>query len=539
VQRGVIYARYSPGPNQREESIEGQLRECKKYAEEQGIQIIGSYEDRKVSGRTDNRTEFQRMMKDVERGLFDVIIVWKIDRFGRNREETAVNKIKCRKNGVAVLYAKEHIPEGPTGILLESMLEGLAEFYSAQLAENIIRGLTENALQAKATNGSVGLGYRVGENQKIEINETEAPTVRRVFEMFDEGFKYSEIIVKLNELGLKTRRNNAFDKNSISRILNNDRYIGTYRWRDIVIENAIPPIIEKELFLRCQEKMRKVSRAPGGGKAKVDYLLTGKLYCGLCEGSMSGESGHGKSGKTFNYYKCLTRKRKKGCKKETVKKEWVERLVAETVYNEVLMKDEVIESIADAVMRIQRSTHDGSLLASLEAQYGDVEKSIKNILRLVEQGTISASTNDRLVELEAAKEDIGGRIVAEQLTKVEITRNQVVAWLTRFRELDLSKLESQQKIIDAFVNAVYLYDNKIIIVGNHTERDGSREKITLEDLGLDGSGEDSKIEVLNGSSGGGGGVRITSPHLHLTEHIRTPIIFVTKKVFGIVLKLEK
>jgi len=150
----------------------------------------------------------------------------------------------------------------------------------------------------------------------------------------------------------------------------------------------------------------------------------------------------------------------------------------------VLTNDEVIGRIADAVIQVQRKTHDGSLLASLETQYTGVERSIKNILRLVEQGTITASTNDRLVELEDAKEDLAGRIAVERLAKIVITREQVIFWLTRFRELDIDEMESQRKIIDAFVHSVFLFDDKIIITGNYTDKHGERERITLGDLGL-------------------------------------------------------
>ena len=205
AQKGVIYARYSPGPNQREESIEGQIRECSEYAKSKDIQIIGTYIDRAISRRTDNRADFQRMFKDAEKNLFDVIIVWKIDRFGRNREEIAVNKIKCRKCGVTISYAKEPIPEGPTGIILESLLEGLAEYYSAELSEKIIRGLTDNALSGKVTHGNVGLGYKIGGDKRIEIDSLNAPTVQMIFEMFAEGFRYSEIIRKLNGIVSKAR----------------------------------------------------------------------------------------------------------------------------------------------------------------------------------------------------------------------------------------------------------------------------------------------------------------------------------------------
>ena len=144
--RGVIYARYSPGPRQTDQSIEGQVADCKYYAEENGIDIIEVYADRKVSGKSVvGRDEFQRMLRDAERGLFDCVLVWKIDRFGRDRQDIALGKLTLKRAGVKLLYAKESVPEGPEGIILESVLEGLAEYYSADLRQKVIRGMKETA----------------------------------------------------------------------------------------------------------------------------------------------------------------------------------------------------------------------------------------------------------------------------------------------------------------------------------------------------------------------------------------------------------
>lgn len=150
--KGVIYARYS-SDNQREESIEGQLRECKEYAERNDITILGTYIDRALSAKTDNRPEFQHMIKDSAKGLFDVVLVWKLDRFARNRYDSARYKNLLKKNGVKVISARENISEGSEGIILEAMLEGYAEYYSAELSEKVIRGLTDNALKCKYNGG--------------------------------------------------------------------------------------------------------------------------------------------------------------------------------------------------------------------------------------------------------------------------------------------------------------------------------------------------------------------------------------------------
>ena len=155
---GIIYARYS-SDNQREESIDGQIRECKEFAEKNDIRIIDTYIDRALSAKTDNRPSFQQMIKDSSKGLFDVIIVWKLDRFARNRYDSARYKAQLRKNGVKVISANENISEGSEGIILESVLEGMAEYYSADLSEKVIRGLTENAIKCKFNSDPITLGF--------------------------------------------------------------------------------------------------------------------------------------------------------------------------------------------------------------------------------------------------------------------------------------------------------------------------------------------------------------------------------------------
>ena len=146
----VIYARYS-SDNQREESIEGQIRECTAYAEKNGITVVKHYIDRAFSAKTDNRPEFQQMIKDSGKKLFDVVLVWKFDRFARNRFDSANYKMILKKNGVHLISVMEPIAEGSQGILVETLLEGMAEYYSAELSEKVIRGQTENALKGKCT----------------------------------------------------------------------------------------------------------------------------------------------------------------------------------------------------------------------------------------------------------------------------------------------------------------------------------------------------------------------------------------------------
>ena len=177
----VIYARYS-SDNQREESIEGQIRECTAYAEKNDLTVVKHYIDRAISAKTDNRPEFQQMIKDSDKKLFDIVLVWKLDRFARNRYDSARYKTQLKKNSVKLVSATEIISEGPEGIILESVLEGYAEYYSADLSEKVIRGMTENALKGKFTGGAIPFGYTINADRHFEIDPMTAPFVAETFQ---------------------------------------------------------------------------------------------------------------------------------------------------------------------------------------------------------------------------------------------------------------------------------------------------------------------------------------------------------------------
>lgn len=292
----VIYARYS-SDNQREESIEGQLRECEEYAKRKGITVLSTYIDRALSARTDDRPEFQRMIRDSTKGLFDVVLVWRLDRFVRNRYDSARYKHILKKNGVKVVSARETIAEDSTGILLESMLEGYAEFFSAELSEKVQRGLTENALKAKNNGGGIPLGYVLNhQTQKLEIDPVTAPLVVEIFNRYADGETVRSIVDDFNRRGLRTRRGRPFRLNSLSGLLTNRKYIGVYQYQDIVIDGGVPAIVPQELFDRVQRRKERNRRAPAAAKAEVRYLLTTKLFCGRCGCMMVGESGTSRRG---------------------------------------------------------------------------------------------------------------------------------------------------------------------------------------------------------------------------------------------------
>jgi len=384
--------------------------------------------------------------------------MYTLDRFARNRYDSAIYKAKLKRNGVKIFYAKQPMPDTPEGIILESVLEGYAEYYSENLARSIKRGMKENALHGIAM-GSPVLGYKIGSNRQYEIDPVGAKAVRTIFTMYAEGKSKTQIVNWLNEEGYKTSKGNPFNKNSLSRILRNDKYIGVYRFDDVVLENAVPPIIDRHLFDKVQATLHHNYTARAKSKAIEDYLLTGKIFCGYCGEPMVGESGTSKTGKLHHYYKCITRKRKRSCDKKIEKKEVIERIIVEFTIQQVLT-DENIDKISTRAMElIEKEMQDTSLLVGLKSQLKDTNKRIKNLMSAIEQGIITPTTKDRLEELEGERRDLEGQIAREEMKKPLLTKERIMYWLESFKRGNIEDVEYQRRIIDTLLNSVYVYDD--------------------------------------------------------------------------------
>lgn len=471
----VIYARYS-SDNQREESIEGQLRECKAFAEKNDIQIVGTYIDRAFSARTDNRPDFQKMIKDSASKKFELIIVWKLDRFARDRYDSAHYKAALRKNGVKVISATEKISEGSEGILMEAVLEGMAEYYSAELSEKVVRGLTENAYKCKFNGGTLPLGYTIDSEQHFQIDPLVAPAVLEAFKRYAEGTSMTEIAQEMNAKGLRSAFGGKIGVDMVTRMLKNRRYIGEFKYRDIVHPRGIPPIIPDELFERVQRRMASNKKAPAKHKAEDEYLLTTKLRCGKCECFMVGESGTSKTSTVYRYYKCVGVKKHSGCDKKTVKKDWIEDFVVKQI-EKVLFDDILLEKIADTIMEIQGK--ENTVLPMLRKQYADIQRGIDNLLNAIQQGIVTPSTKQRLEDLEKQKSDISVQIIKEEMSKPLLTKDQILFWFHRFRKYNTRRLDHKRRLIDSFINTIYLYDDKMVITFNY--KDGS-ETVSLSEI---------------------------------------------------------
>ena len=471
---GVIYARYS-SHNQREESIEGQIRRCKEFAEQNNITIIGEYIDRAITGKTDKRDSFQRLIADSERGRFQAIIMYTLDRFARNRYDAAHYKAKLKKNGVRLFYTEQSITDEPEGIILESVLEGMAEYYSENLSRGVKRGMHENALKCMITGGYMPLGYKKTEDKHYEIDPATAPIVREIFDLYANGKSQRQIVDILNEKGYKTVRGKPFKFGSLSSILTNKKYIGLYSFDDVEIENGIPAIVDKETFDKAQDMLKRNKRTTGRMKAPATYMLTGKLYCGHCGSTMVGESGTSGTGIIYNYYKCSDRKKHRGCTKKVEKKNFLEEtVVRETTYQ--IMQPGVIEGIAENVAKLaEKEFNNKSRLISLQNELNQTQTAISNLLKLVEKGIDTDDVGKRLLDLNAVKSGLIKQINKEESKRPVISKERIIFFLKDMLSHNFENdTEYQQRIIDTLVDKVFVFDeedgDKKIVITYNTSR---------------------------------------------------------------------
>ncbi|MVB11358.1 hypothetical protein CAFE_20720 [Caprobacter fermentans] len=501
----VIYARYSEGGSQTEQSIEGQVRECQQYAKTHDLTIVDTYIDRHITGKTDHRPQFQKMIKDSSKRLFEAVLVWKTDRFARNRYDSAIYKNQLKKNGVKVFYAKENIPDGPEGIILESMLEGMAEYYSAELSQKIRRGMRESAHKCHVTGGYLALGYKIGPDKSFEIDEQQAPIVRKIFNMYDQGKTVTKICAELNAMDVKTARGGQFNKNSLRTILKNEKYIGIYDAQGVRVEGGVPSIVDKALFDRVQLRISANHKAPARKKAKVDYYLSGKLYCGSCGAGMAGEYGTGKGGERHYYYICVNKKRLKTCDRKAVRKDWIENLVVEAT-QEYILQPGKLESIAHRCVEVQAlDTSQNDELRALQKQLSETKTHIKNLMAAIEQGIVTKTTKRRLSDLEAAQEQIEYDIEECSVRQPELNEQDIRYLLSQFqRETNEPLAEYTEKIIKTFVNSVRLFDDHVVVVYNLVNEKNELESSFLKFLSdpenpdKSGVSECSDLELFGG-----------------------------------------
>ena len=491
---GVIYARYS-SHNQKEESIEQQVEECMEFAANNNIKIIQIYADKALSGKTDKRPQFQHMMRDAEKRQFNVVVAYKSNRIARNMLHALEYENRLAKYNIETLYAKEEFGNTAAGRFALRTMMNVNQFYSENMAEDVKRGMRNNAENCKV-NGALPLGYIKGKDGRYAIEEKEAAIVKEIFNKVLDDVPFVDIANDLNARGLRTKYGNLWNKSSFHRMLTNDVYIGVYRHSGFVKENGVPPILDKEVFYAMQKHLSEKKKPKGRHRNNNDYILTGKLHCGHCKSLMIGVSGTSSTGKTHYYYSCNTRRAGGDCKKEHVKKDYIERLVAELTQTFIL-RDDVIEWIADSAIDLLKSSEAEFKIADMEDELAENKKALKNIMTAIEQGVLTATTKDRLLELEFNISELEKSI---NLTKAAtekraITRDRIIWRLKQLKDGNIESKDFQKNLIHAFVKTIYLWDDKIEIIYYYTGKNNS----TTQSLGNDISGEDIDSVLLNSS----------------------------------------
>lgn len=496
---GVIYARYSEGPRQTDQSIEGQVADCTAYAERNGIDIVGLYADRGISGKSaENRAEFQKMIRDAAAGKFQVVIVWKVDRFGRNRQDIAFNKYKLKKAGVKLMYAEESVPDGPEGIILESVLEGMAEYYSADLRQKVIRGRRETLKKGLYCGAPLPLGYKVDEERHIQIDEEVAPAIREVFRMYASGTGVNDLVDYLNKLGITGRRGGRISPAVIYRMLRNERYLGIFDTDGV--ELRAEPLIDEATFRACEDYFRPLHQN-AAGRANVDYKLSCKCFCAYCGAMLVGESGTGKKGKVYHYYKCGKKKRGSKCKLKPVRKDVLEEAVLKATMEDMLT-DETIAALVDEILRIQDQEAEADPAAALRKQLDSNRKRQRNLLDAIEEGTGAKGLAARLADLEAEEHDLVVEIEKAELQQPRISHEDITAWLCSFRGGDIEDPEFAARLIDTFVAKVEVKNGMAAIYYNI--RKGGHKKTT----------DRSRVRIRSVEWGSRSLIRTRKPFVH-------------------------
>lgn len=476
----VTYARFS-SHNQTEQSIEGQLKYCREYAERNDFNIIHSYIDEARSGTSDSREQFQQMIEDSKKKEFEGVLVYQLDRFARNREDSAKYKGILRRNGVRVYSARENITEDASGILMESVLEGMAEYYSKELGQKAARGMATNAdhfyfngsvtplgLTTKPIPVPIGANGEIKYKKVYDIDKEKAPLVQEVFSMYLNGETMENIANYLKTKGIKTSRgkDRKFSKNSVKLILSNKKYIGIYAFKGKETPNIIPRIIDDETFFRVQEKLKKNKHSSSRAKSDVQYLLTTKLFCGTCGEMMVGTSGTSGNRITHYYYGCKNKLKHK-CNRKNIKKDYIEDLVVNLARRE--LTDDNINEMATAVYKTAYEAQDSTKVKRLQREILNLQNARDNLfdsLKICYDNKVKQSIFEEISKIEEQKTQLQNQIKEEENNIFIVSEKEIKYFLKNLQNGNKNDLKYRQMLINVLIYKVYIYDDNITIIYN-------------------------------------------------------------------------
>jgi len=490
IPKVVLYARFS-SDNQREESIDAQLRAMHEYCQRAGAVVMHEYCDRARSATTDDRPEFLSMISDAKTHGFDFVIVHKLDRFSRNRYDSAFYKRELKKNGVSLLSVLEQMDDSPESIILESVLEGMSEYYSKNLSREVMKGMRESAMKCKALGGRPPYGYQVDPiTRRYEINENEADAVRIIYQRVCEGMGYHEIITELNRLGYQTRNGNPFGKNSITEILRNERYKGIYIFNRAVSSNhagkrnnhrskpddeviripgGMPALVDEVTFERVASIIKSRSHSAPHQRAKENYLLVGKIFCGLCGAAYNGNRQF--SGRNKNLlvtYRCAKHNNHgdQRCENKDINRNYLEGFILKRI-GEIIFDEERVPQLINAYYESHKElAGDGvKALGRLYDSRNDIQRKIDNIVSVITQ-TGSPTLLKNLDTLEADKQALSVRIENEETSLVlnRLDEQEIISAYRRAQELfESGSLPQRKQLLNLYLNRVNVYPDYVQI----------------------------------------------------------------------------
>ena len=475
--RAAIYARYS-SDNQRHESIETQFRICEDYCRQKGYLAVAHYKDEAKTGRTTvGRDDFQKMLADAQRDIFDVLVVYTLDRTARQELDYYLYKKELQAAGIKYEYATESFdPSSVDGQFFEGIQVAQAAWYSRKLSVKVRDGKDTNARQFLFPGGTPPFGYDATEDHHYVVNEQEAAAVRIIFKMFIAGSGYGPILEELNRQGFRSKRGKQFTKGSLHEILANEKYCGTYvhhrsygqqrrKWSATSgTPNAIPAIISQETFMEAAERRRHNQRRSGSYTAKSIYLLSGKVFCGECGHSFCGNSCKTRQYR-YEFYQCCdqTNRGSKTCKNPRLKKSWLERQVIDAITG--LLTYDQINVIVDKALALYREVTAAAPDEAdrLRRQKAGAEKRLDNLYKMVENGAADEFDLERMRDIKNQIRALNEKIAAAGIQpQISITRDQVMKYW--YRLMAALKTQDRPEIIQPVLQKII---NKILVFPDH------------------------------------------------------------------------
>lgn len=421
-----ILARYST-ENQSEASIEVQVERCTEWCNQHSISVLDVFADRAISGMKETRPEYQRMMQALYAGGADTVVIYDQSRMFRNMVYWFQFRETLQRIGVHVVSVTQPTVGGdlsdPAVFLNEGVTALFNQMWVLQTQQKVREGVRQRAKSGKHTGGTPALGYRV-ENERLVVDEKEAETVRLIFGLYAAGHGYMDIIRELNRRGLKTKRGNAFGKNSVHDLLKNEKYVGralfggkpigyngsrnSHATRSGGLETECPAIVSQELFDAVQKKLSQNRKSPGRSVVKMDQPLKGKVFCGDCGSAMTiCYVTPPKTHERYAYYKCAAKKRGLSCPSKMIRKDELEDMVSTAVLD-MLGNPAAKENLLE-VLRKQRdeiTLTSAPRLDALKSELSTLQKKIKNSVAAIMDGLSSPELIAQTNAAEARKAEI-------------------------------------------------------------------------------------------------------------------------------------